>query len=368
MTRHGVFHLAASFSLLLLAGLLILFDVSYAGRRQYLFMRKEVRSEIALDRGMLELSNRPQVSFEADRFQTAVAGLDDVFRIRRGPTHEGIRWAPYGSDQYYALLKTMKGIDAEYDRDRRALPQQPTTRLISHTLQLWSLMLIASLLPIAWIFFQLATHPRILRELVRPIGALSTALLILAFALIVVTARSYWVGASWQFRTRYGDVGITDPLPPHYTNWGSARVVRLSGGKVQLFQNYFPDYPTAPYGDIAGYQRGGAISLPPATANGIAGNQPKAWSILGIRYSARRVGVRPRLMVGYRSLIIPAWMFAAICLIVPLIWFHRRVKRYHREYRRMMNLCPRCGYSLAGNISGVCPECGSQITIQRSRS
>lgn len=28
------------------------------------------------------------------------------------------------------------------------------------------------------------------------------------------------------------------------------------------------------------------------------------------------------------------------------------------EHARALNVCPACNYSLAGNVSGVCPECG----------
>ena len=30
--------------------------------------------------------------------------------------------------------------------------------------------------------------------------------------------------------------------------------------------------------------------------------------------------------------------------------------------RAELGLCPACGYSLAGNASGVCPECGTPVT------
>ena len=28
--------------------------------------------------------------------------------------------------------------------------------------------------------------------------------------------------------------------------------------------------------------------------------------------------------------------------------------------KRFRNQCPRCGYNLTGNVSGVCPECGTE--------
>jgi hypothetical protein len=30
-----------------------------------------------------------------------------------------------------------------------------------------------------------------------------------------------------------------------------------------------------------------------------------------------------------------------------------------RQRRRRTGLCSRCGYDLTGNVSGVCPECGT---------
>lgn len=56
-----------------------------------------------------------------------------------------------------------------------------------------------------------------------------------------------------------------------------------------------------------------------------------------------------------REIVIPHWMLAAIFAFLPALWFAgffiRRVR-----YRR--GCCLACGYNLAGNISGICPECG----------
>lgn len=43
--------------------------------------------------------------------------------------------------------------------------------------------------------------------------------------------------------------------------------------------------------------------------------------------------------------------------------FRRRVRRELRELLRQrgIKVCPRCGYNLAGNESGICPECGTVI-------
>ena len=70
------------------------------------------------------------------------------------------------------------------------------------------------------------------------------------------------------------------------------------------------------------------------------------------------VQVRRRHVVsGY----LPYWCIVAASLPLPAMaavrWFRRsaRIKRL---------LCLNCGYSLTGNISGICPECGSPIRRQ----
>lgn len=39
-----------------------------------------------------------------------------------------------------------------------------------------------------------------------------------------------------------------------------------------------------------------------------------------------------------------------------------------RESRRRRGLCLRCGYDLGGNTSGVCPECGTAVTQQATKT
>ena len=48
-----------------------------------------------------------------------------------------------------------------------------------------------------------------------------------------------------------------------------------------------------------------------------------------------------------------------IASIVPFLLAFRWINR--REERRANGFCGECGYYLAGNPSGVCPECGRRI-------
>jgi hypothetical protein len=55
------------------------------------------------------------------------------------------------------------------------------------------------------------------------------------------------------------------------------------------------------------------------------------------------------------------WSFPAV---LGSLWLCRRsLRRSAREHLNAsgMRLCMDCGYNLAGNVSGVCPECGERI-------
>lgn len=57
---------------------------------------------------------------------------------------------------------------------------------------------------------------------------------------------------------------------------------------------------------------------------------------------------------GWRVLALPAWLFTAVGMSVgAAIWLLTRPRR--------PGGCRKCGYDLTGNVSGVCPECGTLI-------
>ncbi len=57
-------------------------------------------------------------------------------------------------------------------------------------------------------------------------------------------------------------------------------------------------------------------------------------------------------------------LLGAVTLILSAVVFniiHRAFVESWRQRRRMLHFCEYCGYDLSGNISGVCPECGTRI-------
>lgn len=97
---------------------------------------------------------------------------------------------------------------------------------------------------------------------------------------------------------------------------------------------------------------------------------PRRWGFV-LKYDTETSGVRsagegpiheflPGLPRGhtvrYWCVGAPYWSLALVSAGLPLRWTWARIRRRHR---RSANQCARCGYNLTGNLSGVCPECGT---------
>jgi len=68
--------------------------------------------------------------------------------------------------------------------------------------------------------------------------------------------------------------------------------------------------------------------------------------------------------VFQRALVVPRGLFFVVFATYPTAAFIRGpVLRWRRRRR---GLCLKCGYDLTGNVSGVCPECGSELVTGRS--
>jgi len=58
---------------------------------------------------------------------------------------------------------------------------------------------------------------------------------------------------------------------------------------------------------------------------------------------------------------IPLRAVAPFFAVLPLIYTVRWRSRLRRQRRVLAGACLRCGYSLTGNTSGTCPECGTPV-------
>jgi hypothetical protein len=64
----------------------------------------------------------------------------------------------------------------------------------------------------------------------------------------------------------------------------------------------------------------------------------------------------------WHELVLPCWVLFGVSATpaVILLWRHRR--------RCLPGFCRKCGYNLTGNVSGRCPECGTEVGVPVNRT
>jgi hypothetical protein len=101
-------------------------------------------------------------------------------------------------------------------------------------------------------------------------------------------------------------------------------------------------------------------SLPAYPRWGWEHEQPtlRRWSVLGVTYFS---GTWTPVVPLTRTLVVPFGWVVAVTLLLPLGRVSVIVRRRWRRHMERRNLCTACSYDLIGNVSGVCPECGTAI-------
>ena len=78
-------------------------------------------------------------------------------------------------------------------------------------------------------------------------------------------------------------------------------------------------------------------------------------------------GSLPGSLTPYWSMhLFPLWGLAALFLPGSAVLGVRVFQRVRSRLRRMRNQCLRCSYDLTGNVSGICPECGTPVEEGRA--
>ena len=85
-------------------------------------------------------------------------------------------------------------------------------------------------------------------------------------------------------------------------------------------------------------------------------NDSDFWPRYGFLAETRAAQFAPRNGIWHTVISIPCWAVAAPAVLLPV---GRLVSSMRRRFRRRQRACPSCGYNLTGNVSGVCPECGT---------
>ena len=136
-----------------------------------------------------------------------------------------------------------------------------------------------------------------------------------AFTLLSAVALAAWVAGYWTPMTMY-----------HSTDRHSLRL-QSQGGRLALLYD----------GDAEEFSpRNGTVNF------------------IGFTYSAKQV-------TGWQYLELsgPGWLIALLPGVYPTVLAFRGPLR--RRRRRKRGECVTCGYSLTGNVSGVCSECGEAM-------
>jgi hypothetical protein len=62
-----------------------------------------------------------------------------------------------------------------------------------------------------------------------------------------------------------------------------------------------------------------------------------------------------------RAVVVRDWLLASVLALLPAVQIAKVALAHRRARNRPLDHCVRCDYDLTGNISGVCPECGTRI-------
>lgn len=84
--------------------------------------------------------------------------------------------------------------------------------------------------------------------------------------------------------------------------------------------------------------------------------------ILGVRWGKGQYADEFGRRIDCHVVIASLWLLLALFIAYPTIAFIRGPLRRWR--RRRKGLCLWCGYDLVGNVSGVCPECGTELELR----
>jgi hypothetical protein len=91
----------------------------------------------------------------------------------------------------------------------------------------------------------------------------------------------------------------------------------------------------------------------PKGVEGVFKSDARGWQVVRA-YGTFILGPRHDAWGTYHSVFVPVWMPLAIAAFpTALLWWRGR--------RYAAGQCQNCGYDLTGNVSGVCPECGTPL-------
>jgi len=169
----------------------------------------------------------------------------------------------------------------------------------------------------------------------RLFNILAAVSLVLCLATIAVWVRSY-------FANDYYPIRLFRQVGPQWTQ-DNRTWIRTHAGRL-IFTQWNERYP--------GPQRPQYMTVPNPTSKTHFG------LVTIVRYvSVKRVGGQPETTAW--TAVSPRCVTTVPTAVLPAVWFAMWHRRRSRE--RLVGHCLACGYNLTGNVSGICPECGTAI-------
>jgi hypothetical protein len=202
---------------------------------------------------------------------------------------------------------------------------------------------------------------------IRRLFTLASAIsLLLCIATMLVLLRSYWVADdirrdSYTVSARTARVTSLEVFCDHghlsfaYESDSNPNTKDAATG---VMWNWMVDFDATPASNrFSRPVRGGSIL---ATRAG----QTIYWKRAGFGFSfwpLRWSGARsPGYSARRTEVSAPCWFLTVILSLLPLL-------RAVRNRSKKAGHCPICSYNLEGNTSGVCPECGTTVTLPASQ-
>lgn len=95
-------------------------------------------------------------------------------------------------------------------------------------------------------------------------------------------------------------------------------------------------------------------------AGGVQYSVPLTWQCLGFAtgYFTNQFGTT---LTSEHEYVVPYWFLSLTLAALPFAWGRKSWRRRVSRSRQILGSCLHCGYSLTGNTSGVCPECGAAV-------
>jgi hypothetical protein len=181
----------------------------------------------------------------------------------------------------------------------------------------------------------------------RLLNVLTILLLLLSVAVVALWVRSYG----------YMNTVLLRPVAPEPGGSGPVSQASLGfrSGVVYFGRQRWTE-PPRPWGPKRQLERGVFVSSSAGGGAWDAGFNPGT-----VRWHVGRFARVEEVAGGnhVRFLTIPAWPLAALFAALPALHLYRRTRRRH-----LPGQCPSCGYNLTGNVSGVCPECGTATSAR----